>query len=163
MIDKECLAIVQSLLAFKYVIYGYEIQVLTDHLPLVSFLKSTQLTGKRVRWTLILEDFSATVRYIPGKVNVIADCLSRNSLEIDYSSTKKLDNAIFAIETDDQETVHKPVDEDAPKPGLFWDFSRIRQEQMKEKRLSKIIQKLESQEPVPGYVLKQGVLCRIYH
>jgi len=75
--EKEALAVVWSMKKFRNIIYGYEIEVLTDHQALKYLFKDKILEGRMSRWSLKIQDFSPTITYIPGKANVLADCLSR--------------------------------------------------------------------------------------
>ena len=157
-IDKECLAIANSLLAFKYIIYGCNVVVLTDHQPLTHFFKHSSLNSKRTRWQLLFEDFDITIRYLPGKMNVIADALSRNSLEQDKSNVLRIDQDILAVTT--SETVEC---NDTVNTKLDWDYDRLRKEQMKEKKLRKIISEIESGKNYDAFALINNVLHKVYH
>ena len=77
-IDLESLAVVDSLKSFRFLIYGYDVTVLTDHKPLVDVINNPMLNQKRIRWYLNIQDFNASIRYVKGKLNIIADALSRN-------------------------------------------------------------------------------------
>ncbi len=74
---KESLAVVWALRHFKDLIYGYPIHVKTDHAAVVELFNQKHLSGKLARWLLIIQDFNPTFTYVPGKVNVVADALSR--------------------------------------------------------------------------------------
>ena len=88
--DKESLAIVDSLKHFRYIIYGYKVTVLTDNSAATEMFKNPNLSGKRARWFVTVQDFDVNIRYIPGKSNVIADCLSRIPSEVPQTN-------VFAI------------------------------------------------------------------
>ena len=75
--DREALAIVECLKHFKYIIFGYSVTVLTDNSAATELFKNPMLSGKRARWFVTAQSFDLNVRYIPGKSNVVADCLSR--------------------------------------------------------------------------------------
>ena len=54
------------------------ITIRTDHEALV-FLRSCRYGNARLRrWALAIQDYDITLEHIPGKKNVVADCLSRN-------------------------------------------------------------------------------------
>ncbi|KAK4307194.1 hypothetical protein Pmani_020169 [Petrolisthes manimaculis] len=74
----EALAVVWALKKFKYIIYGYPIEILTDHKPLLHLFKGKDLFGRMARWLLTVLDYMPTFTYIKGKANVAADALSRN-------------------------------------------------------------------------------------
>ena len=77
--DRELLAICWALRHFREILYGYPITVYTDHRPLTYGLSCTDtMNARRIRHTLVLQDYQANLVYLPGKLNVVADALSRN-------------------------------------------------------------------------------------
>ncbi|KAK4322805.1 hypothetical protein Pmani_006471 [Petrolisthes manimaculis] len=74
----EALAVVWALKKFKYIIYGYPVEILTDHKPLLHLFKGKDLSGRMARWLLTVQDYMPTFTYIKEKANVAADALSRN-------------------------------------------------------------------------------------
>ena len=79
-IEKECLGLILALQHFEaYLNPTCEtILVFTDHNPLV-FINRMKYKNRRIlRWGLILQEYDVEIRHIPGKENVISDCLSRS-------------------------------------------------------------------------------------
>jgi transposase InsO family protein len=73
--EKEMLSMVEALKEFRTMIFGYPIDVYTDHL---NWTHDKILRNACVmRWRLFIEDFAPTLHYIKGKKNVEADALSR--------------------------------------------------------------------------------------
>ena len=77
-VDKEAYAVVAALQHFKYMILGYKITVYTDHKPLLELFNKPNISPRRARWFVTINDFSPSIRYIEGKSNLVADSLSRN-------------------------------------------------------------------------------------
>ncbi len=130
----EALAVAWALEHFKNISFGYLVTVYTDHTAI------TQLTGRLARWYLTIQQFEPTLKYLPGKVNTVADALSCN---ISVAVVAQIPN-FFPSE------LHT-----AQRQDTLW---------------SKVIYALESgddstlpQMPVPfsAFTLKKGVLCRM--
>ena len=75
--EKECLGIVWAVETFKPYIYGTTFTVETDHNPLVWLDKCKDVNQKLLRWSLILQQYSFTIRHKNGSDHKNADALSR--------------------------------------------------------------------------------------
>ena len=77
--DKEMLASYLAVHHFTYFLEGRPFTLYTDHKPLVGAIsrKKTPLSNRQARHLSFISEFTTDVRYIEGKNNVIADCLSR--------------------------------------------------------------------------------------
>lgn len=78
--DRELLAIYLAIVHFRYLIEGREIVVLTDHKPLTyafSKIGSDKETPRRARQIMFISEFTTQIKYVAGKENTVADCLSR--------------------------------------------------------------------------------------
>jgi hypothetical protein len=76
-IEKECFSIIYALKKLDPILYGCKISLYTDHNPLIHIRNAASTSSKLLRWSLWLSRYDITVRYIPGKQNVMADFLSR--------------------------------------------------------------------------------------
>ena len=75
-VERECLAIVWAMRKFYQFLYGREFILETDHQPL-TYLKSAKIiNGRLMRWTLYLQEFKISIRYLKGSENVGADNLN---------------------------------------------------------------------------------------
>ncbi|MEL6462700.1 MAG: RNase H-like domain-containing protein, partial [Cyanobacteria bacterium J06621_15] len=75
--EQECLAVIDSLKHFRFIIFGYKITVMSDHSAIKDIFKNPNHSGRRARWFLTTMDYDIEFSFIPGKQNVVADCLSR--------------------------------------------------------------------------------------
>lgn len=75
--EKELLAIIKALKNFRSYIYGRPINVQTDHKTLQYFTTQPKLSLRQARWAELMADYNLNIGYHPGKMNVVADYLSR--------------------------------------------------------------------------------------
>lgn len=75
--EKECLAIIYSLKKFRHYLLGGRFVLITDHQSLKALLNTPEPSGKFARWTVQIQEFDYELVYRPGKLNHVADALSR--------------------------------------------------------------------------------------
>lgn len=77
--EKEALAAILAIDAFRGYIEGYHFTLITDSSALTHILRTKWKVGSRCsRWSLDLQQFDMTVIHRKGKDNVVADALSRS-------------------------------------------------------------------------------------
>ena len=78
-IHKEAYAVLEGLRKFRHWIFGYNINVFSDHNPLKFVTESAPASAKLTRWTLALQEYDLSFHYKPGASDAMAvpDCLSR--------------------------------------------------------------------------------------
>ncbi|GKD84869.1 reverse transcriptase domain-containing protein [Tanacetum coccineum] len=75
--DLELGAVVFTLKIWRHYLYGTKCIVFTDHKSLQHILDQKELNMRQRRWLELLADYDCKICYHPGKVNVVADALSR--------------------------------------------------------------------------------------
>ena len=75
--EREALALVSSCLHFGTILIGRKFTVHTDHKPLCEWLHKKPANERHTRWLVKLQDMQFDIKYIEGKHNIVADCLSR--------------------------------------------------------------------------------------
>ena len=65
--------------------YGERCEIYTDYKSLKYFFTQKELNMRQRRWLELIKDYDCSINYHPGKVNVVADALSRKSS--DFSAT----------------------------------------------------------------------------
>ena len=107
--NRELLAMYLSLRHFRYFLEGRAFTAFTDYKPLVSAMISLmkQVTARQLRQLSYVAQLTANVRYVSGKNNVDADCLSQppNALwhevqAVDFaaiSRAQQTDNSIITL------------------------------------------------------------------
>ena len=80
-IEKELTAIYFAIKHYRPYLYGTHFTVRSDHKPLTYLFGLKEPSSKLSRMRLELEDYNFTIEYIKGKDNVIANALSRISVD----------------------------------------------------------------------------------
>lgn len=73
----EGLALVEGIRHFRPFLINNHFHVYTDHVSLKWLQQIRASTGRLARWSLLLQGFTFTIHYRPGKANTAADALSR--------------------------------------------------------------------------------------
>lgn len=95
-IEKELIAIHYAITTFRPYLFGRKFTVLSDHKPLIYLYNLKNPASKLTRIRLELEEYDFDVQHIRGKDNVIADALSRISLDSIREMTCE-NNQVLAI------------------------------------------------------------------
>jgi hypothetical protein len=97
--EKELLAIVECLKQFCGILFGYPIDVWSDHKNLV-YAATLSESQRVMQWRLILEEFGPNIQHIPGVDNIVADTLSHlpsanTNREDDSTESLRQTNKLF--------------------------------------------------------------------
>ena len=138
---KEAFALVLSVRQWYVYLAGTKFQIRYDHNPLVRLRARKDIKGKIGRWISELEEFDYEVVYIPGKLNVKADALSRNPNANEEQPPSRFEENIYTVE-DVYSSVLYAVLEDSS----FSD--RLREEQEKDSLISETKHLIQSQKPI---------------
>ena len=145
-IEREPLAIVWAVQKYRGYINGTEVKIVTDHQPLKWLMSLKSPSGRLARWALLLQPYNIKIDYKPGKVNVVADTLSRPPIDAEQIQITSFDIEI-------------------PRKGA----KEIREGQLGDPDLNKIISCFESNYifrimhwTKRGFMLNDGILY-CYH
>lgn len=76
-IHKELLAIIMAIEEFAHYLFGRQFVVITDHKPLTALFNQKRVTSRLLRWKILLSEYDFKIIHMPGRLNFVADCLSR--------------------------------------------------------------------------------------
>jgi len=80
--DLELAVMVFTLKIWRHYLYGVQFHVFSDHKSLKYLFDQKELNMRQTRWMKFLKDNDFQIMYHPGKANVVADALSRKSVEM---------------------------------------------------------------------------------
>ena len=75
--DLELAAMVFSLKIWRHYLYGVPCQIFNNHKSLQYIFTQKELKLRQRWWLELIKDYDCTIKYHPGKANVMADALSR--------------------------------------------------------------------------------------
>jgi hypothetical protein len=75
--EKECLAVVWAVTYFRQYLHGSHFNLITDHSALKSLFAYKMPQNRLARWIAILQEYTFTTNYKPGKQHSNVDTLSR--------------------------------------------------------------------------------------
>jgi hypothetical protein len=77
--EQELLAVIRALDEWRHYLYGRRFTIISDHQSLTYLQTQPKLSKRQIRWTERLAEFDYEMVYRPGKLNLVADALSRRS------------------------------------------------------------------------------------
>jgi hypothetical protein len=77
----ELAAVVFALKGWRHFLDGAKCEFYTDHKSLKYFFTQKELNMRQRRWLELIKDYDLTINYTPGKANVVANALSRKSMD----------------------------------------------------------------------------------
>ena len=80
-IELECYAIVTAIQQWSPYLHGTQFTLETDHKPLETLMKKSQLNAKCERWRMLLQSYDFVVKHIFGISNAVPDYLSRSPVD----------------------------------------------------------------------------------
>jgi len=89
--DLELAAIVFALKIWRHYLHGAKSWVFSDHKSLKYLFDQKELNMRQRRWMEFLKDYDFELLYHPGKVNVVADALSRKTVHTAHLMIKKVE------------------------------------------------------------------------
>ncbi|KAI2643036.1 hypothetical protein H4Q32_027704 [Labeo rohita] len=97
-IEKECLSVVWACEKFSKYLYGLDSFVIhTDHKPLIPLINSKEIDMVPLRFNRLMK-FNAKAEFVPGKLLVVADTLSRHPSPTPQLGSVELTDDITALE-----------------------------------------------------------------
>lgn len=88
--EKECLAVIKSIIHFRSYIELNVLRIITDHYSLKYLLNMKVTSGRLARWILFLQPYVTCIEHRAGSLMTVPDALSRapilNSNDDDFSN-----------------------------------------------------------------------------
>ena len=143
--DLELAAIVFAMKIWRHYLYGEKCFIYTDHKSLKYLPSQRELNLRQRIWMELIKDYDCVIDYHPGKANVVAEALSRKSIQ----SLQEL-NAHLSL-SDDGTVVAELI----AKPSLL---NRVLKAQKKDEKITVVINQIGNGKETEFTVNENGVL-----
>ena len=143
--DFELAAIVFELKIWRLYLYGEKCFIYTDHKSLKYFPSQRELNLRQRRWMELIKDYDCVIDYHPGKANVVADALSRKTMQ----TLRKL-NAHLSL-SDDGTIVAELI----ARPKML---NRVLEAQKKDEKIAAIVRQIGNGKEIDFIVNEDVVL-----
>lgn len=100
--EKEALGVVFGIEHFKQYLYGREFIVYCDQKSLSQIFKLKDPTSRIARWIITLQQYSYKIIHKPGRLNLMADYLSRADITQNHTSDQTIPKQVNAVNCDIQ-------------------------------------------------------------
>lgn len=87
-VEKELCAVVFAFNKLRKFLMGRRFELLTNNNAVMWLLKKSECSSRLQRWTVCLQEFDFSVKHIAGKLNTVADTLSRKLIDGDVVGTE---------------------------------------------------------------------------
>ena len=141
----ELAAIVFVLKIWRHYLYGEKCFIYTDHKSLKYLPSQRKLNLRQRRWMELIKDYDCMIDYHPGKANVVADALSRKSMQM----LRALNAHLSLI--DDGEIVVDLI----ARPDLL---NQVLEAQKNDEKISAIVSQIEEGKGTEFSVKEDGSL-----
>ena len=125
--------------------YGEKCFIYTDHKSLKYLPSQRELNLRQRRWMELIKDYDYVIDYHPGKANVVADTLSRKTMQ-----TLRTLNAHLSL-TDDGTVVTELIARSILS-------NRVLETQKKDEKIAVIVSKIGNGKEIAFIVNEDGVL-----
>ena len=143
--DWELAVIVFALKIWRHYLYGEKCFIYTDHKSLKYLPSQRELNLRQRRWMELIKDYDCVIDYHQGKANVVADALSRKTMQ-----TLRTLNAHLSL-TDDGTVVTELI----ARPSLL---NRVLEAQRKDEKIAVIVSQIGNGKEIEFTVNEDGVL-----
>ena len=143
--DLELAAIIFALKIWRHYLYGENFFIYTDHKSLKYLPSQRELNLRQRRWMEFIKDCDCVIDYHPGKANVVADTLSKKTMQ-----TLRTLNAHLSL-TDDGTVVTELI----ARPSLL---NRVLEAQKKDEKIVVIVSQIGNGKEIEFTVNEDGVL-----
>ncbi|GFV35555.1 retrovirus-related Pol polyprotein from transposon 297 [Trichonephila clavipes] len=121
--ERECLSVLWALNKFKTYFRSLPVKVITDHAALIKLTNGKNLSSRMIRWALKLSEFNIEWEHCPGVQNVVADVLSRNTVD-NMDGSQISCAALRALALNSREQIIREQGED-PELGHIYHYLEI--------------------------------------
>ena len=143
--DLELAVIVFALKIWRHYLYGEKCFIYTNHKSLKYLSSQRELNLRQRRWMELIKDYDCVIDYHPGKANVVADALSRKSMQM-----LRALNAHLSL-SDDGTVVAELI----VRPNML---NRVLEAQKSDEKISAIMKQVRDGKETEFKVKENGIL-----